>query len=110
MRSALLSTITILSVFIFVSCEKKEKEKVGYEKVLNNIYKSEDFLFHFIDSEKSHFYNVINNEVDSSTLYVAYYSVEGDSLRTNFLRGKILEDRLALRFLGDNEDIIFMKQ
>lgn len=110
MRSALL--LTILSVFVFASCKKqeKEKEKVGYEKVINNIYKSEDFLFHFIDSEKSHFYNIINNEVDSSTLYVVYYRVEGDSLRTNFLRGRILEDRLALRYLGDNEDIIFMKQ
>lgn len=110
MRKVLIVVIVALTTFNFISCKKKEKEKVGYEKVINNIYKSEDYLFHFIDSEKSHFYNIYNSRVDSTAYYVAYYHVEGDTLMTNFMKGRILDDRLLLRLTSSNEDIIFLKQ
>lgn len=101
-KLVLFFTLTFSSLLL-VACDKKEKEKVGYEKVIYNKYQWNDLLFHFTEPDTCFYMTVSSNgTIDPQTRLQADYMVQGDSIfiNRNSYIGVIKSDRLILKDAG----------
>lgn len=95
MQKILLLSIVALSSVLFLACEKK---KAGYERVMYNIYKGENYLFEFYESSNCYIYNIWNGTLDSNSMVREKYRVDGDSIHLEYFKGVIGEDKLFLKY------------
>ncbi len=98
MQKVFFVVIAVLTTFNLISCKKKEKEKVGYEKVFNNIYKGKSFLFDFYDPAKCYIYAVWEDgTMDSVPNAIDSYQVRNDSIILTYFSGTIHQNKIVLK-------------
>lgn len=104
--------IVVFSILLFIACNKKEKENVGYKKVINNKYQWDKQVFHFGTSDSCYCMIVDNVGVtDSNTVLKFDYIVRGDSIIIDYnsYKGIIKNDRLILKYGSIPQEMEFIK-